>query len=150
MEKLRSRYRTKIETIDRRILTAQQAVGREQQQLNSRAVDMAGSIIGGLLSRGRVRTAITTAVRKGSSASKDMGDVQRAKERLAAAEKEKEALEAELASELSALQDGSVSADALALETVTIKPTSRDIVVRYLGIVWSPLVLRDGRWLPTT
>ncbi|HET8985418.1 MAG TPA: DUF87 domain-containing protein [Trueperaceae bacterium] len=148
MEKLRSRYRTKIETVDRRIMTAEQAVGREQQQFNTRAVDVAGSILGGLLGRGKMRTAITSAVRKGSSATKDMGDVQRAKERLAAALAEKEALEAELTRELSALQDGAVSADAIALDTVAIKPASRDIVVRFLGIVWLPYRQSEGRWLP--
>lgn len=148
METLRARYRTKTETIDRRILTAQQAVGREQQQFNTRAVDMAGSIIGGLLGRGRMRTAITSAVRKGSTATKDMGDVQRAKERLAAALQEKDALEDELTRSLTALQDGAIGADALALDTVTIKPTSRDIVVRFLGIAWLPYVLSEGRWVP--
>jgi hypothetical protein len=77
-----------------------------------------------------------------------MGDVQRAKERLAAALAEKEALEAELTRELSVLQDGAVSADALVLDMVAIKPTSRDIVVRFLGIVWLPYQQNDGRWLP--
>jgi hypothetical protein len=148
MEKLRARYRTKIETVDRRVMTAQQAVGREQQQFNTRAVDVAGSILGGLLGRGKMRTAITSAVRKGSTATRDMGDVQRAKERLAAALAEKEALEAELTRELSVLQDGAVSADALVLDMVAIKPTSRDIVVRFLGIVWLPYQQNDGRWLP--
>ena len=148
MEKLRSRYRTKIETADRRIMTAQQAVGREQQQFNTRAVDVAGSILGSLLGRGKVVTAINSAVRKGSSATKDMGDVQRARARLAAAHEDKDALEAELMRELSALRDGVVGAEAIDLDTVAIKPTSRDIVVRFLGIVWLPYRQKEGRWLP--
>ncbi|HLU83573.1 MAG TPA: DUF87 domain-containing protein [Trueperaceae bacterium] len=148
IEKLRARYRTKADTIERRVLSAEQAVGREQQQLNTRAVDVAGSIIGGLLGRGRMRSAISSAVRKGSNASKDLGDVQRAKERLAAALQERQALEAELTRELQTLQQGALAAETLALETVTIRPTSRDIAMRFLGVVWWPHVLSDGRWLP--
>jgi hypothetical protein len=129
-------------------MTAQQAVGREQQQFNTRAVDVAGSILGSLLGRGKVVTAINSAVRKGSSATKDMGDVQRARARLAAAHEDKDALEAELMRELSALRDGVVGAEAIDLDTVAIKPTSRDIVVRFLGIVWLPYRQREGRWLP--
>jgi len=149
IEKLRARYRSRGDTIDRRILTAQQAVGREQQQLNTRAVDMAGSILGGLLGgRRTVRSTITTAVRKGSTASRDVGDVQRAKERLAAALQEKAALEDELTRELAVLQDSNVHPESLVLETVTIKPTSRDIAVRFLGIVWLPYVQDGARWQP--
>lgn len=149
IEKLRAKYRSKGDTIERRILTAQQAVGREQQQLSTRAVDMAGSILGGLLGgRRSVRSTITTAVRKGSTASRDVGDVQRAKERLEAALQEKAALEDELSRELGALQASSVNPEALALETVAIKPTSRDIAVRYLGLVWLPYVHDGTRWMP--
>lgn len=149
IEKLRARYRSKGDTIERRILTAQQAVGREQQQLSTRAVDMAGSILGGLLGgRKSVRSTITTAVRKGSTASRDMGDVQRAKERLEAALQEKAALEDELSRELGALQASSVNPETLVLETVTVKPTSRDIAVRYLGLVWLPYVHDGTRWVP--
>lgn len=149
MEKLRARYRSRADTIDRRILTAEQAVGREQQQFNSRAVDVAGSIIGGLLGRGRMRSAISSAVRKGSTATKDMGDVQRAKERLAAALEERRTLEEELARELAGMQERVLSAADLILETVSVRPTSRDIVVRFLGIAWLPHVRSDDRWVPT-
>ena len=149
IEKLRARYRSRGDTIDRRVLTAEQAVGREQQQFNTRAVDVAGSILGGLLGgRRSVRSTITTAVRKGSSATKDMGDVQRAKERLEAALAERSALEDELTRELESLQADTVHPEALQLETVAIKPTSRDIAVRYLGIVWVPYVQEGARWLP--
>src|SRR5690606_36201369 len=78
VHKLRAKYRSRIEASDRRIMTAQQAVGREQQQLSSRTVDMAGSIIGSLIGRRGIGAAITSAARKGTTASKDLGDVQRA------------------------------------------------------------------------
>src|SRR5690606_12770919 len=148
VHKLRAKYRSKIEASDRRIMTAQQAVGREQQQLSSRTVDMAGSIIGSLIGRRGIGAAITSAARKGTTASKDLGDVQRAKERLAAATQERAELEEELARELSALQDSAVDAETIELETVVVRPTSRDIVVRFLGIVWLPFVENGGRWEP--
>ncbi len=146
--KVRQRFASKVATSERRVMSAQQAVGREQQQLQHRAVDTAGSILGAILGRGSRTTAITGAIRKASSGTKDLGDVQRANERLRAAQAEHTELIAELESAIEAAQATGVHPEDLQLETVTIRPSSRDVALRYLGLAWVPHRQSDGRWKP--
>ena len=74
--------------------------------------------------------------------------MQRAQEALAQVESEIAALQAELERELETLAGDGVHAEALELETVSIKPTARDVVLRYVGIVWVPYeVAPNGRWV---
>jgi len=133
---IRERYRTKLGVIERRVLREEQAVGREQQQLQHRAVDTVGSIVGTLFGSGRRSSALSSLLKKASSGSKDLGDVQRAKERLAVAEADLAELEAELATKLAELDSLNVHPEQLALSTILIKPTSRNIAIRYLGLAW--------------
>lgn len=148
MAKVRQRYASRLATQDRRILTAEQAVGREQQQLQHRAVDTASTILGALMGRGSKTTAITGAIRKASSGAKDLGDVQRASERLAVARTERAELVAELEQALASAQAVSVHPEELQLDSVAIKPTSRDVAIRFLGLAWVPHRQVDGRWRP--
>lgn len=145
--KVRQKYASKVATSERRVMTAQQAVGREQQQLQHRAIDTASSIFGAILGRGSRSTAITGAIRKASSGTKDLGDVQRANEKLRAAQAEHAALLAELESAITAAQATGVHAEDLQLETVTIRPSSRDVALRFLGLAWVPHRQVDGRWV---
>lgn len=146
--KLLARYGSKLDTLQRRILREEQAVDRETQQLQHRAVDTVGSLVGALFGSRRRSTAISSAIRKASSGTKDYGDVQRAKERLEQAERERLDLEAELQRELAGVEALEVHPEAIELETVTIKPTNRDIVLRYAGLAWVQHVQAGGRWVP--
>jgi len=85
-------------------------------------------------------------VNRAAQGAKDVGDVQRAKERLAAATREREELQAAMLAEIEELQRRTVHPEEIELETVVVTPTSRDIAVRYLGLAWVPFVERDGRW----
>lgn len=144
--KVRQRFASKVATSERRVMSAQQAVGREQQQLQHRGVDTLSSVLGAFLGRGSRSGAITGAIRKASSGAKDLGDVQRANEKLRAAQAEHTALLAELDSAIATAQAAGVHAEDLALETVTIRPTSRDVALRFLGLAWVPHRQVDGRW----
>lgn len=151
--KLRRRYDGRATTLERRRLQRAQAVERESQQVQQRSLDavvsVGGTILGAFLGR-RAPTAssIGTAVRRTTSVGKERGDVQRAQEALAQVEAEIAALQAELESELAQVAGAGVHAEALELETVSIKPTSRDVVVRYVGVVWAPYqVAPSGRWV---
>lgn len=146
--KIRQRYASRLATRERAVLTAEQAVGREQQQLQHRAVDTASSFLGALLGRGSKSTAITGAIRKASGGAKDVGDVQRAKEKLAAARAERDGLLAELEQALASAQAVNVHPEELELESVAIRPSSRDVAIRYLGLVWVAHRQLDGRWRP--
>ena len=152
-EKIRRKYDSRATTLERRRLQRAQALERESQQVQQRSLDavvsVGGTILGAFLGRRAPSTAkIGTAVRRTTSIGKERGDVQRAQEALAQVESEIAALQAELERELETLAGDGVHAEALELETVSIKPTARDVVLRYVGIVWVPYeVALNGRWV---
>src|SRR5690606_1548315 len=128
-------YGRKLTTLERRILRDEQAVGRERQQLQHRAVDTVGSLVGALVGGSR-STKISAAIRKASSGTKDLGDVKRAQERLAQTRLERADLEAKVAASLAELEAMEVRPDQLELEPVMIKPVGRDVVVHFIGVAW--------------
>ncbi len=142
--KARSRYASKLDVIERRLLREQQAVSREQQQFQSRAVNVAGTVLGALLGG---RRSLSTVVNRASMGAKDLGDVRRAQEKLEDSQRQYAALERELQAELDALGASDVHPESIELETVVVRPTSRDIAVRYFGLAWVPFVEEGGRWV---
>jgi hypothetical protein len=66
---------------------------------------------------------------------KERQDVTRAQETVAAAEAQKEALEAKLAEEVAAI-DTTHDLSQGALETITVAPKRTGIEVRAVGLVW--------------
>src|SRR5690606_41160378 len=58
--KMRDRYQAKLGVIERRVLREEQAVGRESQQLQQRAVDTVGSIVGTLFGSRRRSSALSS------------------------------------------------------------------------------------------
>ncbi len=142
--KLRGRYASRIATVESRVMRAEQAVSREQQDLQGRIVNTAGSVLSTVLGRGR---SLSTALNRATMSAKGVGDVQRAKERLQASHRELDDLRSEMLAEVEALQSRTVHPEELALETVVIRPTSRDVAVRFLGIAWVPHVEEGGRWV---
>ncbi|MFA7460434.1 MAG: hypothetical protein WCY60_05440, partial [Trueperaceae bacterium] len=153
-EKIRRKYDSRATTLERRRLQRAQAVERESQQVQQRSLDamvsVGGTILGAFLGkRAPTSSSIGTAVRRTTSIGKERGDVQRAQEGLAQVEAEIAALQADLERELAALAGDGVHAEALELETVSVRPTSRDVVTRYVGLIWAPYELAaNGRWTP--
>lgn len=150
-EKIRRKYQSRETTLERRILQRRQAVERNSQQAQGSTLDAAVSVGGALLNaflkkRAPSASSIGTAVRRSTNVGKKQGDVQRARDALAQAEAEMAALQKELEAELSALAQSQLHADELELETVSIKPTSRDVLVRYVGVLWVPYRMEGGRW----
>lgn len=151
-EKLRTKYASKSTTLERRLLRQTQAVDKQTQQAQHRSLDAAvtvgGALLGAFLGK-RMPTSsqIGTAVRRTSSAGTQHSDVDRARAELAQTQAELSALEAELERELEALAAGSVQAGDLELETVSVRPTSRDVVLRYVGVAWVAHVQAAGRWV---
>ncbi len=141
--RLRSRYASRLDTVERRMLREEQAVSREQQQFQARAASVAGNVIGAIFGG---RRSLSTTLNKASTGVKDFGDVQRAKERLEDARRQYADLESELQAELEALEAGTVRPEAIQLEEVVVRPTTRDIAVRFFGVAWVPHVQVGGRW----
>lgn len=146
--KLLNRFGPKLDALHRRVLREEQSVDRERQQLQHRAVDTVGTLVGALFGSRRRSTAFSSTIRKASLGSKELGDVQRAQERLAQAERERLELESQLQSELAALEEISVHPEEIELERVAIRPVSRDVVLRFGGVAWVLHRQVNGRWVP--
>lgn len=146
--RLLASFGSKFDTLQRRVLREEQAVSRERQQLQHRALDTVGGLVGAIFgSRGR-STAISSTIRKASMSSKEVGDIQRARERLEQAERELRELESRLQRELAAIEEASVHPEEVEVETVVVRPVSRDVVLRFAGLAWVLHQQVDGRWTP--
>jgi len=154
--KIRKRYATKATTLENRLLRAQQAIEREQEQATHRKIDTAMSfgtaILGAVLGRKRVSAStanrIGTAVRRAGAAQKKSGDVGRAKETAARVTEEIEALNSELEQEIGNL-DAAFDAQAADLDEIVIRPKATDLHVSLLALAWLPYRKGgDGRLVP--
>ena len=151
--KLRKRYASKATTLDNRLMRAEQAIQREQQQASKKKLDTAISIgtaiLGAVLGRKRVSATTAnkmgTAIRSAGSASKEAGDVKRAEQTAAKVRADIAALNKQLASEIKAL-DTAYDAQAEELSESPIRPKSTDIHVALIGLGWFPYRDKgDGR-----
>jgi hypothetical protein len=154
--KLRQRYASKATTLENRLLRAEQAIQREQQQSTSKKFDTAISfgtaILGAVLGRKKLSTTTAnkmgTAIRKAGSARKEAGDVARAKQTAAKVRADLEALNAQLEAEVAAL-DTAYDAQSEALTETPIRPKTTDIHVSVIGLGWFPYEdSGDGRLRP--
>jgi len=143
--KLRKRYASKATTLESRLLRAQQAIEREQQQSSKKKLDTAISfgtaILGAVLGRKKLTSAsaskMGTAIRSASGARKEAGDVARAKETAKKVSGDLAALENELQKEVDALDDA-FDAQAEELTEVEVKAKATDISVPLIGLLWMP------------
>ena len=144
VQKLRDRYAPKVARLTQRLDTAQEGVAREEQQAQQQkaqtAVSFGATVIGALFGRKAVSLSTlgraTTAARGVGRAMKETQDVQRAADKVAAAEAELKALEAELAEEVAAL--GATDMASLDLDTIEIKPKRGAVDVRLVALAWTP------------
>ena len=154
--KLRKRYASKATTLENRLMRAEQAIEREQQQSAHRKFDTAISfgtaILGAVLGRKKLSTTTAnkmgTAIRKAGSAHKEAGDVARAKETAAKVRADLEALNQQLKAEVDAL-DTAYDAQAEELVETPVRPKTTDIHVSVIGLGWFPYADGDdGRLKP--
>jgi hypothetical protein len=154
--KLRKRYASKAVTLENRLLRAEQTIEREQQQSSKKKIDTAISfgtaILGAVLGRKRITSATAgkmgTAIRTASGAHKEAGDVARAKETAKKVGADLAALNAELETEVDALEDA-YDAQAEELTEIEVKAKAADISVPLIGLLWMPYSdTGDGRLRP--
>jgi hypothetical protein len=140
VEKLRSKYATKIARATDKVRKSEEVVGREEQQVTQQrlqtAVSVGATIFGALLGRKMVTTSTlgraTTAARGVSRSMKETGDVAQAQERLALARQELAALQQAIESE-AATVSGTTGPE---IETVDIKPKRGGVDVRLVALAW--------------
>lgn len=145
VEKLRSKYASKVEAIEKRIATAQERLDREESQLRDRKLQTAisfgasllGAVVGRKLTSTRNQSGAARALREIGRTRREGDDVERAEERLEDLIEEKEQLEAAFESDVAALRHGPGGSDA-DLERVEIPLLKTDLVVRELMLLWRP------------
>jgi len=144
-EKLRQKYAPKIAALEERKRRAEQAVDREAEQAKSQKMQTAISFGTTLLSSflGRKSLSLTTlgrattAARGVSRSMKESEDIGRAQESVEAINKMMADLDAEFKAETEALEK-SLDSQTETLETITLKPTKANIVVKILSLAWAP------------
>ncbi len=151
--KLRKKYASKTRTLEKRLMRAQQKLEVQGEQAKQKKFDTAiafgTAILGAFL--GRKAVSSSSASRMGSAvkgvgrARKEAGDVERAKEELAAVQADLDALNAQLEQEIEEL-DSAYDAQSEALDEITIKARSTETTVHFVGLLWAPYYRdSDGR-----
>jgi hypothetical protein len=143
VESLRKKYAPKRAALEERLRRAQQAQARESGQVTQRgvqaAISIGATILGGLLGRKTISVTnigrATTAARDAGRVLKEHEDVARAQETVAAVQQDLAALEAELQTEVTALD---ARAEPERLEPVAIRPKKTDVRVRLCALAWLP------------
>ena len=147
MDKLRAKYEKKVGSLRDRVLAAEQAVEREQdqakQQKMSTAISFGAGLLGGVLggrmsSMGRVATGM-----KGMGRSKQAArDVERAKEKLQVLKRKLEQLEEDFREDTERVASALDPATA-ELDRITIRPLKKNIRVRMVALAWLPYWASD-------
>jgi hypothetical protein len=145
VEKLRRKYSAKYDTLQRRLMRAEQVLQREQEQVKTKKmetiVSFGTAILGAFLGRKAVSagsaTRFGTAVKSAGRMRKESMDVARAQETAAAVKHEMAELDERLQSDIDSL-DTTFDPAGEELEEVTVKPKSTNITLEVFGLTWMP------------
>jgi len=145
VEKLRRKYSSKYNTLQRRLMRAEQTLQREQEQVKSKKmetmVSFGTAILGAFLGRkavsARSATRFGTAVKSAGRMRKESMDVARAQETTVAVKQEMGELDERLQSDIDSL-DAAFDPANEELEEVSVKPRSTDITLEVFGLTWMP------------
>ncbi len=153
VEKLRKAYSSRFISLKNRLMAAEQAIAREQEQVKSRKVDTAISfgtaILGAFLGRKTVSATSAsrfgTAMKSAGRMKKEGMDVEMARERAQAIHAQLGELELRLQEDIAGL-DAVFDAAGEKLEEVRLYPKRTDIDLRLFGLLWMPYRKEaDGR-----
>ena len=145
IEKLRSKYASKLNTLEERLRKAEQRFEREQQEAAGAKwqsmISTGATILGAVMGRRMISSTnvgrAATAPRGVGRASKQADDVDRAREDIDTYTEKLEDMENELASEIEEIEDR-FDVDALELDELMLKPRKSDIDIRHLALAWVP------------
>ena len=151
VEKLRRKYSAKFNTLNNRLMRAEQAVMREKEQSQSSKVQTAISfgtaILGAFMGRKAVSVGSAgrfgTAMRSASRIRKESMDVDRATETLEATRRQLEELDQRLQEDIERIE-ADFAPDEESIQEVLVKPKSSDMTLAFFGLVWLPY-RRDAR-----
>jgi hypothetical protein len=145
LERLRSRYATKMDALKRRMTAAQQRLDREQesygQQKMQTAISVGATLLGALMGRKAISTGTlgraTTAARQASRINRERDDVQRALDEKQSVEQQLRDIEVQLNLEADQMTK-SYDPQTEVLQQIVIRPTKADILLREFAILWMP------------
>jgi hypothetical protein len=151
VEKLRKKYDKRFATLKDRLMRAEQAVEREDEQAKASKVQTAISfgtaILGAFLGRKAVSVTsasrVGTAMRSASRVQKEKMDVARARERAEAVRLQLSELDESLRQDIDAITF-SMDAQVEELEEISIKLKSTDITLAIFGFAWMPFRKNAG------
>jgi len=156
VEQLRRKYADRFAALQDRLMTAEQAVEREQDQVRSQgaqtAISFGGAILGALLGRKMASAGsasrMGTAIKSASRIGKEKMDVARARERADAVRKKLADLDRQLQDDIDAIEMRTAP-DAVVLEAIAVRPKRTDVTLDLFGLVWMPFHRSaDGRLSP--
>jgi hypothetical protein len=145
VEKIRARYNRRFVTLRDRLMRAEQAIAREQEQAQSHKVQTAISfgtaILGAFLGRKAVSVGSTsrmgTAVRSAARSQKEKMDVVRARERAESIHQQLTELESRLQEDIDKIEY-SMDPESETLDEINIKTKSTNITLELFGLAWLP------------
>ena len=153
VEKIRVRYRPKIEALQERLRKAEAAKQIQEEQRSSEMVSAGINILGGVLGAmfGRGSGLSKTSIGKAASAAKQAGkvfkeqkDVGRAADTVEAVQAQLAALEQEVEAAAAAVAS-KLEAGSAEIATVTIKPKKTNIALGFSALVWAPCLHEPGK-----
>ena len=151
VEKLRKKYDKRFTTLKDRLMRAEQAIAREDEQAKASkmqtAISFGTAILGAFLGRKAVSATsaqrVGTAMRSASRVQKEKMDVARAQERADAVRRQLSELDDHLQEDIDAIEF-SMDAEAEELEKISVKPKSTDITLEIFGLAWMPFRKNAG------
>lgn len=155
-EKLRRRYSAKFTTLKNRLMRAEQALAREQEQAQARKMDTVVSfgtaILGAFLGRKAISATsasrMGTAIKSAGRAQKEKMDVARAQETAAMVRRQLAELENRMQEEISNL-DLTFDPAAEEISAIPVRAKSTDIAIEMFAFAWLPYRSgSDGRLAP--
>jgi hypothetical protein len=149
--KLRKKYDKRFTTLKDRLMRAEQAIAREDEQAKASkmqtAISFGTAILGAFLGRKAVSATsaqrVGTAMRSASRVQKEKMDVARAQERADAVRRQLSELDDRLQEDIDAIEF-SIDAEAEELEKISVKPKSTDITLEIFGLAWMPFRKNAG------
>ncbi len=145
VEKLRSKYESKLNTMEERLRKAEQRLDREKQEAEGARwqtmISTGATILGAVLGR---RVASSTNVGRAATAARGVGrarkqaeDVGRAMEDIESYKAKLQSLEDEVAEEVAEIGQR-FDVDELELDVLLLKPRKSDIDIRHIALAWVP------------
>jgi hypothetical protein len=151
VEQLRRKYSSKFNTLNNRLMRAEQVVMREKEQSQSSkiqaAISFGTAILGAFMGRKAVSVSSAgrfgTAMRSASRIRKESMDVNRAQQTLEATRLQLEELDLRLQDDIERIE-AKFEPENETIQEVFVKPKSSDMTLEFLGLVWMPY-RRDAR-----